>query len=135
MDPARRNHVRGSDGRQWAFAIGRNLLTDARRRGAREVLFPTAEDEADAFDAETSRDSCPKGLAAAQQMAHLVTEELARLPQSQRDAYDLIRREGLSVAETAEVMGTTPTAIKLRGHRVYEALRAVLGRSKRRATP
>ena len=58
-------------------------------------------------------------------MAHLVTEELARLPQFQRDAYDLIGRESLSVAETAEVMGTTPTAVKLRVHR---ALRGTAGR-------
>jgi RNA polymerase sigma-70 factor (ECF subfamily) len=56
-------------------------------------------------------------------------EELDRLPQSQRDAYDMVRRDGLSVAEAAHRMGTTPMAIKLRVHRAYEALRAVLGRA------
>ena len=41
-------------------------------------------------------------------------------------AYTLVRQEGLSVAEAAEVLGVTVTAVKLRAHRVYEALRAVL---------
>jgi len=45
----------------------------------------------------------------------------------------MVRHEGLSVAETAEVMGTTPTAVKLRVHRAYEALRAVLGSSGKRS--
>ena len=31
------------------------------------------------------------------------------------------------MAEAAEVLGTTVTAVKLRAHRAYEALRATLG--------
>jgi DNA-directed RNA polymerase specialized sigma24 family protein len=38
----------------------------------------------------------------------------------------LVREEGLSVAEAAEVMGITVSALKLRAPRVYEHLRAVL---------
>ena len=48
------------------------------------------------------------------------------MPEAQRTAYVLVREEGLSVAEAAEVMGITVTALKLRAHRVYEHLREVL---------
>jgi RNA polymerase sigma-70 factor (ECF subfamily) len=48
------------------------------------------------------------------------------MPEAHRVAYILVRQEGLSVAEAAEVVGTTPTAMKLRAHRAYEALRAAL---------
>lgn len=37
----------------------------------------------------------------------------------------------MSVAEAAQVLGTTPTAIKLRAHRVYEAIRALLAQEER----
>jgi DNA-directed RNA polymerase specialized sigma24 family protein len=42
-------------------------------------------------------------------------------------AFELIKKEGLSVKEAAEVLGTTVTAVKLRAHRAYVALRAALG--------
>ena len=42
-------------------------------------------------------------------------------------AFELTKKEGLSVREAAEVLGTTVTAVKLRAHRAYVALRASLG--------
>ena len=39
-----------------------------------------------------------------------------------------MKRDGLSLAEAAEVLGTTVAAVKLRIHRTYEALRAALGK-------
>jgi len=49
------------------------------------------------------------------------------LPETQRVAFELVKEEGLSLAEAAQVLGTTVSAVKLRAHRAYEALRAVLG--------
>jgi RNA polymerase sigma-70 factor (ECF subfamily) len=54
-------------------------------------------------------------------------EVLAKLPETQRVAFELLKQEGLSVAEAAQVLGTTPAAVKLRAHRAYEALRRALG--------
>jgi RNA polymerase sigma-70 factor (ECF subfamily) len=127
MHAARRNYATGSDVMPWAFAIGRRVLIDARRRTRKEVLFHSAEADAAALDLGVDRESVPDGLASTREMAEMVRAELNRLPASQRAAYDLVREEGLSVAQTAEVLGTTPTAVKLRVHRVYEALRRVLG--------
>jgi RNA polymerase sigma-70 factor (ECF subfamily) len=127
---ARRSYMRSSDVDTWAFAIGRRLLIDTRRRTKREVLFDSAEADAAALDSRVERYSIPEGLAMTRQLAERAEEELARMPESHREAYILVRREGLSVAQAAEVLGTTPTAIKLRAHRAYEALRAVLARSE-----
>jgi RNA polymerase sigma-70 factor (ECF subfamily) len=127
MHAARRNYVTGSDVLPWAFAIGRHVAIDAHRRTRNETLFPTAEGDAAALDLTVDRASSPDDLAATRQMADLVRAELDRLPAAQRAAYDLVRTEGLSVANAAEILGTTPTAVKLRVHRVYQMLRAVLG--------
>ncbi len=135
MHSARRNYATGSDVVPWAFAIGRNVLVDSHRRSRKEVLFQTAEGDAAAVDLAVDRASCPSAIADTREMAALVNAELRRLPEAQRAAYDLVRGEGLSVSETAEVLGTTPTAVKLRVHRVYEALRGVLGRKEKPAIP
>jgi RNA polymerase sigma-70 factor (ECF subfamily) len=126
MHAARRNYAQGSNVLPWAFAIARHVLIDMRRRSSREVLFDTAEDNAAALDRNVTRDSSPEDFAVTREMAERVSRELDRLPEGQRTAYDLVRREGLSIVDAAEVLGTTPTAIKLRVHRAYEALRAVL---------
>jgi DNA-directed RNA polymerase specialized sigma24 family protein len=38
-----------------------------------------------------------------------------------------VKQEGLSIREAAQVLGTTVSAVKLRAHRAYIALRLVLG--------
>ena len=48
-------------------------------------------------------------------------------------AFVLIRYEGLSIQDAAQVLGATPTAVKLRAFRAYEALRAELEELKREA--
>ena len=63
-----------------------------------------------------------------QRLARALEAELERLPESHRAAFELIKNEGLSIREAAEVLGATPTAVKLRAHRAYAALRAALGR-------
>ena len=110
----------------WAFAIGRRLLIDAHRRRKNEVLFDSAEDAGAALDGRASRDEIPDEVASTRQIAARVQASLDALPEAQRTAYVLVREEGLSVAEAAEVMGITATALKLRAHRVYEHLRGVL---------
>lgn len=126
MHAARLAFARGSDVIPWAFCIGRRLLVDGRRRTKNEVLFDTAEQDAAALDARVERFSVPDGLALTRELAARAEEELERMPALHREAYVLVRQEGLSVAQAAEVLGTTATAIKLRAHRAYEALRHAL---------
>jgi RNA polymerase sigma-70 factor (ECF subfamily) len=126
MHCARQSYVRGSDVVPWAFAIGRRLLIDQYRRRKKEVLFDGAEDAQGGADERVSRDAIPEEVASTRQIAQQLEASLDALPEAQRTAYLLVREEGLSVAEAAEVMGITATALKLRAHRVYEHLRRVL---------
>jgi RNA polymerase sigma-70 factor (ECF subfamily) len=124
---ARQCFVRGSDVRPWAFAIGRRLLIDSRRRLKNEVLFESAEADAQALELGVSLDGAPDELTQTKEMAARAQAELSRLPEPQRAAYELVRGDGLSVAEAAEVLGTTTAAVKQRLFRAYEALRCALG--------
>jgi RNA polymerase sigma-70 factor (ECF subfamily) len=130
MHCARRSFVRGADVVPWAFAIARRLHIDGHRRGQREVLDDSGPEDAPSLDGRPSSDASPDELVAAQQLASLAEAELHRLPPLQREAWRLVRDEGLSVEEAAQVLGTTATAVKLRAHRAYTAIRAALGLSR-----
>ncbi len=122
MHRARGTFVPGADVVPWAFAIARRLMIDGFRRGKREVLEDTNE-----RDEPVATEPAADDLVQAQQLATRIRRELARLPETQRVAFELVKQEGLSLAEAAAVLGTTVSAVKLRAHRAYEALRAVLG--------
>jgi RNA polymerase sigma-70 factor (ECF subfamily) len=122
MHRARDRFVPGADVTPWAFAIARRLLIDTVRRGRREVLTDDGEP-----DAGTSADPSADDHVAAVELEARLRRELQRLPESQRTAFELVKSEGLSMAEAAAVLGTTTMAVKLRAHRAYEALRMALG--------
>jgi RNA polymerase sigma-70 factor (ECF subfamily) len=119
---ARDRFIPGARVTPWAFAIARRLLVDAIRRGRREVLTTDGEPDAGPSGAATADDWVHAG-----ELAARVEHALSRLPPSQRVAFELLKHEGLSVAEAAAVLGTTVAAVKLRAHRAYEALRDALG--------
>jgi RNA polymerase sigma-70 factor (ECF subfamily) len=119
---ARGTFIPGAEVTPWAFAIARRLLVDSLRRGNREVLSDDGE-----VDPGPDRGPMADEVAQARELAVRVERVLAKLPPSQRTAFELIKNEGLSMAEAAQVLGTTVAAVKLRAHRAYEALRAALG--------
>jgi RNA polymerase sigma-70 factor (ECF subfamily) len=125
MHRARESFIPGAEVTPWAFAIARRLLVDVVRRGKREVLVDDANYNA-AAGASESRQPSADDLVRAREVAARLERALAALPVSQRTAFELIRQEGLSVAEAAQVLGTTTMAVKLRAHRAYEALRSAL---------
>ena len=119
---ARDRFIPGAEVTPWAFAIARRLLVDEVRRGRRIVL----SDDGDQDSGPSDLPGADQVLAAGE-LAERIQRILARLPLSQRVAFELIKQEGLTVAEAAQVLGTTVAAVKLRAHRAYEALRAALG--------
>ncbi len=119
---ARDRFILGAEVMPWAFAIARRLLVDDIRRNRRVVLSDGGESEVAVSDAPTA-----DALMQASELALRIQVILAGLPHSQRAAFELIKQEGLTVAEAAQVLGTTVAAVKLRAHRAYEALRAALG--------
>jgi RNA polymerase sigma-70 factor (ECF subfamily) len=123
MHCARRHFTQGSCVVPWSFAIGRRLLIDQFRKDGREVL----EDDDCEERQSAAPDAGPDRLAGQRRLAKRIEEELERVPPAHRAAFDLVKRDGLSIAEAAQVLGTTVAAVKLRAHRAYEALRASLG--------
>lgn len=113
-----RNDFRvGSSLRPWVYTIALNLRRQFMRRAGRK---PEHElDEVSAPPAETDDPD------AAIDSRH-VRAALATLPDAQREVIMLHWFQGLSFREVAEVVGATPTAVKVRAHRGYAKLRAHL---------
>jgi RNA polymerase sigma-70 factor (ECF subfamily) len=121
---ARSTFARGGAVLPWAYAIARNVYTDhARAARLRQTERLPSDPGPDHVD-RAAHDGEAEAIAA--ETARVVERVLARLPAAQRDAFVLLRYEGLSVQDAAAVLGATPTAVKLRAFRAYEALRAEL---------
>ncbi|MGA2450451.1 MAG: RNA polymerase sigma factor [Polyangiaceae bacterium] len=127
MHLARDRFIRGADVAPWAFAIARRLFIDASRRGKRESLSADGD-----VDAGPSQEPSADEVLQAEDLARTLDSVLGRIPPAQREAFELLKRDGLSVAQAAEVLGTTVSAVKLRAHRAYEALRVVLSEADAR---
>ncbi len=126
MHRARGRFIPGAEVTPWSFAIARRLLIDLLRRERREIV--SAQDVAgDVGERVPSNTDAADQLVEAQDLARRIRRELDQLPEAQRTAFELVKQEGLSLAEAAEVLGTTVAAVKLRAHRAYQALRRVLG--------
>ncbi len=116
MHTARGRFLRGAAVEPWAYAVARRLFLGWHRRAWREVPADEhVEPAARASDAES--DLIVKELAEA------LENELDALSPKVREAFILVRTEGLSLVEAAEVLGTTVAAVKLRAHRGGIALR------------
>jgi RNA polymerase sigma-70 factor (ECF subfamily) len=74
---ARGSFLPGSQIMPWAFAIARRLLIDSIRRGRREMLARTDEEEA---REPVAPDASADELLLAQETAEVIQRELARLP-------------------------------------------------------
>ena len=117
----------------WAYAIARNAWLDhvraAKVRGD-TTRAKSNDDAATPLEATTGPDADSEQVAIARQTAALVESVLGKLAPAQREAFVLLRYEGMSVEDAAAVLGSTPTAVKLRAFRAYEALRAALGQAR-----
>lgn len=105
--------------RSWVFVIAHRTLIDERRHRSRRPL-PTS------FDPETS----PGGNVESEAVDALVTRELLdafdRLTKSQRDVLALRMIAGLSLEQTARVLGKRVGAVKALQHRALASLQKEL---------
>lgn len=113
--------------RPWLFTVAAHVRRDEWRRRYRlpetsgeEALF--AADQAAAVSAARARES-------AQDQFSDVLAALAALPEMHRMIIQLHRYEGMTHAEIAEVLGSTPGAIRQHAFRAYETLRRLLSDS------
>lgn len=121
---ARHRFVRGAAVAPWAYAIARRLLIDLGRREAREQL--RADDVRDPEEPATA--PSPEEALHLRRVEAQSRQDLASLPSGWREAFELVKFEGLSVAETSQVLGITPGMVKIRTHRATAALRRTAAR-------
>jgi RNA polymerase sigma-70 factor, ECF subfamily len=122
---ARESYLRGAPILPWLFAIARRTFLD-ERRSARS----RAEDlSTDGVLPEPK----PEPDAVSNDVADAIERAVDALPEAYREAIQLTKMSGLSIAEAASVLGTTETAVKLRVHRGYNLLRKDLERFSRSA--
>jgi RNA polymerase sigma-70 factor (ECF subfamily) len=124
MHRARGSFAPGAAVVPWAYAIARNCFVS-------EVRSPRVRSGRGSVD--LSEHELPTGLEAsaeeevsARQRAAIVERTLAQMSVLNREAFVLLRFEGQSVAEAAEILGASESAVKLRAFRAYEMLRTAL---------
>jgi RNA polymerase sigma-70 factor (ECF subfamily) len=130
---ARASFAVGARALPWSYAIARSVYIDHVR--ARAVRKETLADQGDAMPGTDVADAAePDGeaLAIARQTADVVSAILDKLPVNQREAFILLRYEGMSVADASRILGATEGAVKLRAFHAYEALRKALDMEHRK---
>jgi RNA polymerase sigma-70 factor, ECF subfamily len=123
MHRKRGTYVAGLAVMPWAYAIARRLCIDEFRRRKTDMLWSARA----ILEGDRVALSLPDDHALSRELAELVEAELSRMPETQRVAFELLRIDGLSHDEAAQVLGTTVSAVKLRAFRAYTAIRSVLG--------
>lgn len=124
---ARGAYIRGADPVPWIYAIAHRTFIDETRKTKRAVVRVGDDDELpevraglDGISDERRDEPIDSELVKA------ALDALQTLPEGQRQAVVLTKLEGKSVAEAAEIAGTTVGAMKVRAHRGYEVLRKAL---------
>lgn len=107
---------RGVDIGAWLLTIARNLVTD-HFKSAR-ARFEQAVEEAPEWTTEDG----PEQAALERDAARALERAMARLSPDHREVLELRFIHGLSVAETASIMGRTEGAIKALQYRACRAL-------------
>lgn len=130
---ARAAYVRGADPVPWIYSIAHRTFIDETRKTKRAIVNVAATEDAlpevvAGLDGEANdRRDEPR---VDPELAKAALDALSQLPDAQREAVVLTKLDGKSVAEAAEIAGTSVGAMKVRAHRGYEALRKLLGGRK-----
>jgi RNA polymerase sigma-70 factor (ECF subfamily) len=113
---ARHTYDAGRPFEPWLFAIAHHALTDHARRRRRIAPVEMLSHE------ELPDTAAEDGF----EPSEILENALARLPQQQREAFEMLKLEGLSVAAAAARVGASPGTLRVRAHRAYKAIRALL---------
>ncbi len=125
---ARGAYIRGADPVPWIYSIAHRTFLDETRRKKRAVVRVGDDDALPEIAADLAGSTVDRREEQADpELVQTALDALAELPEQQRQAVVLTKLEGKSVAEAAEIAGTTVGAMKVRAHRGYEVLRRLLG--------
>ncbi len=118
---ARNDFRTGSQLRPWLYTIALNLRREHFRKLGRR-----RESAMDLDDKPSLQPTTAPLDASASETAEQVRAALSRLPEGQRLVIQLHWFEGLPMAEVADVLGASVSAVKVRAHRGYKVLRELL---------
>jgi RNA polymerase sigma-70 factor (ECF subfamily) len=120
MNRARGDFLPGAQVLPWAYTIAHNVILNHLRQRKREgQLMRRLQLAVSAAFA-----AAPDEQLLAEETQAAMRAIFAELPEAQRDAYLMMRRDGLTLAETAGRLNTTIIAVKLRVHRAVTRLRS-----------
>ena len=115
---ARASYLRGAPVLPWVHAIARRSFLDERRAASSR--------NEDLSSDGTLPEPRPEPERVPSDLSDALERALDALPEPYREAIQLTKISGLSIAQAASVLGTTDTAVKLRIHRGYNQLRKEL---------
>jgi RNA polymerase sigma-70 factor (ECF subfamily) len=123
MHRARGSFARGRSVLPWAYAIARNCYID-HARSKSKLALSSSEDAV--FEVAAGPEASAEEAVVAKRSAETVERVLASMTMARREAFVLLRYEGLSVEAAAQVLGISEGAVKLRAFHAYEILRGAL---------
>jgi len=100
----------------WLFAIARNIAADYTRRRWSRAHWEELVAELPERPADSSNAAAPE-----------LEAVLAKLPSDQRQAFSMLKLDGLSLEAAAARAGVSVGALKVRAHRAYKALKRLIG--------
>ncbi len=104
--------------RGWMYRIARNLMIDHHRRRTHDALIRAVkgrrDDEDDALARLAGEVLSPAERAGERELAALVDESLAEIPEEQRMTFTLHHYAGLPLSEVAEITETSLATCKSR---------------------
>ncbi len=113
--------------RPWLFTVAGHVRRDEWRKRKR-LAEDTGEDAIAAAD-ESDAFARAKSREASAERRDTVRAAIAALPDTQRTILHLHRYEGLTFAEIAKALDTSPGAVRQHAFRAYETLRQELSAS------
>ncbi len=105
--------------RPWLLTIAMNLVREHWRRGKRRKMVELDPETKAAPQAERSRMELDE-------RSQLLHAALAKLPASQREVVELHWFQERPYKEVAEIVGSSEGAVRVRAHRAYRKLEALL---------
>ncbi|MBV8773733.1 MAG: RNA polymerase sigma factor [Deltaproteobacteria bacterium] len=112
---ARHTYEVGRPFEPWLFAIARNIAVDYSRRRWTRAHWEELVTEPPEQPADTSNAAAPE-----------LSSVLAQLPRDQREAFSMLKLDGLSVDAAAGRAGISVGALKVRAHRAYKSLKRLI---------
>lgn len=104
----------------WVLTIAARLLANRVRGSQRASAVFSAEDEVGDGGVDATS---PEQQAMAMELAERIDQAVMRLPERDREAFELVKEDGLSLQTAAPRLNTTALALKMRLFRVCNRLR------------